>query len=338
MKNLSLIITISILLAACNTPEKKNIQYGEKINLQGEAQGTTFSITYYDENNISYRPEIVSILEAFDKSASIYDSLSIISKVNRNDSLVVLDEIFIENFQMAQEINKKTNKAFDITVGPLVNAWGFGFKHKSEINNQIIDSLLQFVGNNNIKLEDGKIIKSDPRVQIDFNAIAQGYSVEVIAKFIESKGIENYLVEIGGEVIGKGKKDNGKFWLVGIDKPTDDGNYNRELQAKIYLKNKALATSGNYRKFYVEDGTKYSHTIDPKTGYPVQHSLLSVTVIMDNCAEADAYATAFMVMGVEKTKIFLANNTEIDAYLIFNNSKGEIEVYFTEGFKEILAE
>ncbi|MCF8296403.1 MAG: FAD:protein FMN transferase [Saprospiraceae bacterium] len=334
MKNLSLIILIAISSFACNTANKK----ATKIIVEGEAQGTTYSITYYDINNINYSSEFDSILDAFDKSVSIYDSLSIISKVNSNDHAVVLDEIFIENFKLSKEINIKTNDAFDMTVGPLVNAWGFGFKHKEDISQRIIDSLLEFVGSNNIWIEGGKIIKLDPRVQIDFNAIAQGYSVGVIAKFLESRGIENYLVEIGGEVIGKGKKDDGEFWRVGIDKPIDDGNYDRELQAIIYLKNKALATSGNYRKFYIKDGVKYSHTIDPKTGYPVQHSLLSATVIADDCAIADALATSFMVMGLEKAKQFLASNKEIEAYLIYSNISGKPEVFFTEGFKEIIVE
>lgn len=334
MKNLSLLILITILLSSCNPPEK----YGEKISIQGEAQGTTFSIIYYDINNINYSSEFDSILDAFDKSVSIYDSNSIISKFNRNEPNVIPDEIFMENFYLSKEIHKKTDGAFDMTVGPLVNAWGFGFKHKDNINSHLIDSLMEFVGDEKILIPYNNILKLDPRVQIDFNAIAQGYSVGVIAKFLELKGIENYLVEIGGEVLGKGTKDNGDFWLVGIDKPIDDGNYERELQAKISLKNKAMATSGNYRKFYIENGIKYSHTIDPKTGYPVQHPLLSVTVITDDCAKADAYATAFMVMGLEKAKEFLASNKDIEAYLISGDSNGKIEVFFTEGFREIIVE
>jgi len=334
MKKLYLFICLSIVFVSCNVPPQKNI----KVFFEGKAQGTFYAVTYFEKDGKNFHQEIDSILKAFDKSVSIYDSLSIISRVNRNDSTAVLDKIFIDNFNISKEIYNKTKGAFDITVGPLVNAWGFGLKNKAGIDSAMIDSLLKFVNSNLISIIDNKISKKDSRIKIDFNAIAQGYSVEVIAEFLESKGIGNYLVEIGGEIIGKGKKDDDKFWLVGIDKPSDDGNYERELKAKIILKNKALATSGNYRKFYIKDGIKYSHTINPKTGYPVQHSLLSVTVITDDCSSADAYATSFMVMGLEKTKTFLSKNKQIDAYLIYSDENGNIKTFFTEGINEILVE
>ena len=172
---------------------------------------------------------------------------------------------------------------------------------------------------------------------IDFNAIAQGYSVDVVSKFLESNGIENYIVEIGGEVFAKGTKENGKRWNVGIEKP-DENNMDHEFKATLFLKDKAVSTSGNYRKFYMENGIRYSHEIDPSTGYPVRHSLLSVSVVAVNCTDADAYTTAFMVMGLEKSLIFLKKHKELDAYFIYSDKDGKIKTDETEGLKELLTE
>jgi thiamine biosynthesis lipoprotein len=307
------------------------------VKFTGFAQGTTYSISYYDTKGKDYQHDIDSILKDFDKSVSIYDSTSLISRINRSAQPVKTNIYFSEIFSKAQKISEQTNGAFDVTVGPLVNAFGFGFKNKEKITASLIDSLKKSVNYKNIKIENGYFIKKYPAMSIDFNAIAQGYSVDVISKFLEDKGIDDYLVEIGGEVYAKGEKANGENWNVGIEKPVEN-NLRQELKATLKLENKALATSGNYRKFYVENGIRYSHTIDPSTGYPVSHSLLSASVIADHCTDADAYATAFMVMGLEKSLSFLKEHKELDAYFIYSDKNGNMKTYETEGLKELLVE
>ena len=206
------------------------------------------------------------------------------------------------------------------------------------MNQHIIDSLMPLIGYDKVKLENGKIFKDDPRIKFDFNAIAQGYSVDMIAAYLDSKGINRYLIDIGGEVFGKGRKPDREEWKVGIERPGEHALSERVIEAVIFLRNKALATSGSYRKFYVLDGVKYSHTIDPKTGYPVQHSLLSATVLADDCVTADAYATAFMVMGLEKTKEYLDQNNNLEVFLIYADAGGSMKVFKTRGMRKIMFE
>jgi len=316
----------------------KNKTEYKLIKFDGKAQGTYYTVTYNDSLGRNFQINIDSILKQFDLCASIYNDTSIISKVNKNDTTVILNSYFIEIFKLSQLVSKQTNGAFDITVAPLVNAWGFGLKNKEKITPRLIDSLLQFVGYNKIELKENKIIKSNPNIRIDYNAIAQGYSVDIIANFLERNGIKNYLIDVGGEVLGKGTKTENKEWVVGIEKPSENQFSERELQTKIKLKNKALATSGNYRKYYIENGVRYSHTIDPKTGSPVKHSLLSVSVLAKDCATADAFATAFMVMGFEKSKEFLSENNNLDAYFIFSDKAGNLKTFATENFKKLLVE
>jgi FAD:protein FMN transferase len=251
---------------------------------------------------------------------------------------VVTDKYFETCFNKSVEVSKNTDGAFDATVMPLVNAWGFGPKRKTRVDSTVIDSLLKFIGYKLIELKDNKVIKKDVRVQLDFNAIAQGYSTDLISEFLASKGISKYLVEIGGEVYAKHKKLNGDYWKVGIEKPEENIATTNPLKAIVRLKNKALSTSGNYRKFYVENGIKYSHEINPKTGYPAHNTLLSASVFAKNCITADAYATAFMVMGLEKTIKFLTKNPNIEVYLIYSNTDGNYLIYESEGLKKILAE
>ncbi|NOX86894.1 MAG: FAD:protein FMN transferase [Chlorobi bacterium] len=308
----------------------------EPVHLLGEAQGTYYSILYYDDSSRNFQHEIDSLLDAFDQSVSLWVPSSIISRVNNNDSTVVLDDSFIGNFQLSMEVSEKTGGAFDVTVGPLVRAWGFGFDNKKHVNDHIIDSLLQFTGYKKIRIKDGKIVKDDPRVSVDFNAIAQGYSVDLVGDFLENKGIDDYLIDIGGEVKASGHKPGGKLWQIGIEKPAEHQDSDRKLEAVVELKNKSVATSGNYRKFYIENGIRYSHTIDPTTGRPVRHSLLSASVIADNTAVADAYATAFMVMGLEKAKAFLKENKNMDAFLIYSDEKGNYQTYATPGFQKYI--
>ncbi len=307
----------------------------EPVHLTGEAQGTYYSILYFDSLNRNFQPQIDSILKHFDQSVSLWVPNSVLSKVNRNDTSVVLDDYFTGNFNLSQKISEKTAGAFDITVSPLVEVWGFGYESRKHVDKHIVDSLLPLVGYKKIKIVNNKIIKADPRMKIDFNAIAQGYSVDVVGEFLETKGIKNYLVDIGGEVKAKGEKPGGKPWKIGIEKPAADKNSGRTLKAVITLENKSVATSGSYRKYFEENGVRYSHTIDPKTGYPVQHSLLSVSVIAGNTAVADAYATAFMVMGQEKAIKFVENDTSLEAFFIWSDTvTGNYKTYATEGFQE----
>ena len=314
----------------------------QQVQILGEAQGTYYTITYFYTSDESFKDEIDSLLTAFDLSVSTYEPSSVISKVNSNDTSVRLDEIFIDIFNKAVEVSYKTNGAFDITVGPLVNAWGFGFPERIAMDSVIVDSLLQFVDYKAVTIAGNKIHKEVPGIQIDFNAIAQGYSVDYIASFLESKGIKTYLIDIGGEVYAKGLKPGGDPWKVGIEKPAPDKNSPRELKSVIGLTNAALATSGSYRKYYLVDGIRYSHTINPATGFPVTHSLLSVTVRAADCCSADAYATAFMVMGLEKTKRFLSQQSNsngkggMDVFLIYTDSLGELQTYITEGMRELM--
>ncbi len=324
---------ISLLLFTSCT---KNYPY---ITNDGLAQGTTYHIVYQPVDGKDLQTEIDAELLKFDYSLSTYNPNSIISRMNQNDTAVNADELFIKCFNRAIQVSELSGGAFDITVAPLVNAWGFGFKNKVEVTKNIVDSIMQFIGYQKVKLLDGKLIKNDPRLQIDANAIAQGFSVDLVAEMFENKGIKNYLVEIGGEVRSKGVNSKGKIWRVGIDKPVDGSEpENRELQSIIKLEGKSISTSGSYRKFYVKDGVKYSHTINPKTGYPAQSRLLSASILADDCMTADAFATVCMVNGVEGSIAFQKQHPEVEMYLIFTDSTNQYATYATEGFKKVIEE
>ena len=306
------------------------------INLEGEAQGTTWHISYLSARNINHKTAIDSLLKKIDSSMSTYLPVSFISRINKNDSTVLVDQYFIDVFNKSMEVSSKTSGLFDVTVGPLVNAWGFGFSKKENVDRNLIDSLMQYVGFKMVKLEGNKIIKDRPEIKLDFNAIAQGYTVDVLAAYLENKGIKNYLVEIGGELKAKGLK-TGDGWKVGIDKPIETEGAERKLEAIIYLVERAMATSGNYRKFYEEDGQKFSHIIDPRTGYPAKQNLLSATVIAKEGITADAYATAFMIMGLERSKQFLADNKylELEVFFIYDEN-GNWKTYASESLKDLI--
>lgn len=323
------------LLFLLGCQEKKS----EYLKISGFAQGTTYNITYENSQNAEYSAEIDSILKAFDQSLSTYDSTSIISRINNGDPTAEADQWFVEVFNEAVEVNKLSEGAFDITVGPVARAWGFGNGPVAKHDKAYIDSLLQYVGMEKVKLEGRKVWRQSPGVRIDVNAIAQGYSVDVVCDFFNDRGIKNYLVEIGGEVRGKGTNARGKFWHIGIDRPSE-GNLSpgESLQAIIELQNQSLATSGNYRKFFVEDGIKYSHTIDPKTGFPARNTLLSATVVCDDCMRADAWATSFMVVGFEKSKELLSKLKGIEVYFVYSNELGDYEVFFSEGMQRMIVE
>jgi thiamine biosynthesis lipoprotein len=332
MKFIFLIVAF-LLFINCNQEINKTIK------LAGEAQGTTWQITWLSENNSNYKEAIDSIFKRIDLSLSTYVPTSIISRINKNDTGVIADDYFIEVFNKSIEISEKTKGLFDVTVAPLINAWGFGFTKKATVDSTMIDSLLAFIGYNMVKLEGKKLVKTRPQTMLDFNAIAQGYTVDVLSAYLESKGIINYLVELGGEVKAKGKKDNNEDWTVGIDQPNEIFTDGRPLKAIIKLKDRALATSGNYRKFYIENGKKYAHIIDPYTGYPAKHNLLSATVLADDCMTADAYATAFMVMGLEKSQQFLSEHKELNLEVFFiYDENGIWKTYTSETLKEWIEE
>lgn len=323
----------AFLFFSCTGKKQNNY-----IKFNGLIQGTTYQVSYESISHKNYKPEIENLLSGFDSSLSLYKDYSIVSRINNNKKNVNLNDYFITAFYKSLEINKLTNGAFDITVGPLVNAWGFGPDEIRNIDSAKVNELLQLVGMHHIEIKEGFLMKDNPDVKLDFNAIAQGYSVDVTCDFLDKKGIKNYLVEIGGEIKTKGKNDKGKTWRIGIDKPFENMLQERDLQAIVELNNKSLATSGNYRKFYEENGIKYSHTINPKTGFPERTNLLSVTVIMDNCIDADAFATAFMVMGLDKSYGFASNNPNMEAYFIYGSQEGEFKVKMTDGFKNLIVE
>ena len=289
------------------------------VHVIGTAQGTTYHITYRSVEGLNYKREIDSILADLDTSLSTYIPESIISRINKNDTTVYVDHHFVTVFRKSVEVSEKTKGLFDATVAPLINAYGFGFTKKAQLDSIRIDSLRHLIGYKQVSLKDGKLIKSRPEVMLDFNAIAQGYSVDVICQFLENKNIRNYVVELGGEVRAKGKNDEGAYWKVGVDEPSINEN---RLQTILSLKNASLATSGNYKRFYVENGKRYAHIIDPRTGYPAKHNLLSATVIAPDCMTADAYATAFIVMGMTKAKEFLKKNKDLklEVYLIYDEN------------------
>lgn len=331
MKKAVIISLLALIFAGCTSKKQ------EYFNISGFIQGTTFSIIYQGDEDFKY--QIDSILHAFDMSLSGYNAESLISRINQNDTVVNLDDNFIQFYTTSKQIWEATHGAFDVTVAPIVNAWGFGFGDSAKISQNLIDSLLQYVGMEKTTLENGIISKANPAIKFDSNAIAQGQSVDVVGDFLETNGIVNYMVEIGGEVKARGINAKSETWRIGVDKAIDDPDAaNRELQAIVHLKNRALATSGNYRKFYIKDGVKYSHTINPKTGYPVNHTLLSATVLASDCIRADGYATAFMVMGFEKTQEFVASHPELLVYLIADNGKGGLKIFISENLKEFIEE
>lgn len=319
--------TIIIVRQQRTTPYQKD---------SGFIFGTIYNITYQNDKNL--KKEIEDELHKVDNSLSPFNKQSIISKINRNEN-VIADEMFTNVFTLAEQISSETDGAFDITVAPLVNAWGFGFENKINPTKETIDSLKQLIGYQRVSLIDGKIKKEDPRIMLDCSAIAKGYASDVIADFLRSKGINNFMVEIGGEIVTSGINDKRLPWKIGVTKPIDDSlNTHQELQTVLNVTNKAMATSGNYRNFYYKNGKKYAHTIDPRTGYPVQHSILSATVLANNCATADAYATAFMVMGIDKAKKILANHNEIMAYFIYSDTQGNNAVWYSPSLRNKIAE
>ena len=299
---------------------------------QGVIFGTTYNIIYqYDQD---LQTDIVAQLQRVDNSPSPFNPRSIISRVNRNEPVKVND-LFTDVFSLAQRVSSDTQGAFDITVAPLVNAWGFGFRPGTSPTRHAIDSLRAIVGYDKVALRGSHVEKTDPRIMLDCSAIAKGYGCDVVARYLRQTGIKNFMIEIGGEIVTSGINEKRTPWRIGVTKPTDDSlNVNQDIQTIVNVTDKAMATSGNYRNFYYKNGRKYAHTIDPHTGYPVQHSILSATVLANSCAMADAYATSFMVMGLTRAQQVLARHPELMAYFISTDARGRHAVWFSPTMRD----
>ena len=296
----------------------------------------TYNVKYFDETKRNFKPQVDSLLTIFNESLNTYIPGSEISRFNKADTLQFDLPYFLPALEAAKNIYDKTNGAFDPSIGPLIDAWGFGPGTQIEPDSVHIDSLKQFVGFDKITFDNKKVTKSDSRTTISFSASAKGYGVDVVAAYLKEKGIENYFVEIGGEVVASGKNlERNTAWIVGVLDPNSD-ELSQFAYAQIALDNMAMATSGNYFNYHIIDGVKYGHTISPTTGFPIQHNLLSVSVFAEDCQTADALATAFMVMGEEKTIDFLKNHSEYNAYLILSKPDGTYGDFATEGIKPFI--
>jgi len=350
-----------IFIGSCVDNDKKKIEESSYQMIEGLAQGTSYHITFSDLKNRDFQLQFDSLIEIIDLSMSTYIDNSRVSLCNNSESNCFLDNHMSKVLWKSYEVFYLTDGEFDPTVKPLIDFWGFGagkITPHGSIDSSLVDSLLKYVGLEHLKLyntESGAVIEymsardfdqsisygllKDGPTQLDFNAIAQGYTVDVICELLESKGVLNYLVEVGGEVRVKGKNGKGNYWKVGVDKPIEDNRGRRPLQAALTLENKSIATSGNYRKFNIKDGIKYSHTISAKTGYPVTQQILSATVIADDCMTADAFATAFMVMGHKKAiKYLQEHKTEIQGYLIYSDDKGDFVSYISRELEDNIDE
>jgi len=322
------VLTVFFTLNACQDLPSKYI-----FN-KGMVFGTYYSIKYESPNGEDLQQEITKELDKYTQIFSHYEKESTISKVNQNKK-VRLEPEFITCFNRAMEVSEITNGAFDITAGPLISAWGFGPEDKQKMTPEIVNALKALTGYKKIKLENGKIVKEIPEMTLNMSAIAKGYTCDLIGEFLAKKGCENYLVDIGGEVVTKGKNEKGRIWSIGIQEPLEDP-LRQEIHVALKLPDRAMATSGNYLNFYEEDGKKFAHTIDPISGYPVQHSLLSATVLANDCMTADAFATAFMVLGKDLSIEIARQVPGLEIYFIYTDENGKNQVYSSEGFEEFL--
>lgn len=318
------ILVIGTIIIAIGNHESKKIPYQTD---EGTIFGTVFHTTYQCDSSL--HEEIMTELNNVDASLSMFNPNSTISRINRGEQTET-DSLFRMVFTISQEISKVTDGCFDITVAPLVNVWGFGFKNDALPDSAKVDSIRQHIGYTNITLDEkGRILKNDSLMIMDCSAVAKGFGSDQVASLMRRHGIKNFMIEIGGEIVVSGVNPKGKPWNIGINKPIEDNTCtNNEIECVIPLSDCAMATSGNYRNYYIsEDGRKLAHTIDPHTGYPVQHSILSSTVIAPTCAMADAFATSFMVMGHVKAKEILSQHPELKAYFIYSNEDGEMETW-----------
>lgn len=331
---ISSLLLIAFLIACDSQQEDVMV-----VTNRGPAQGTFYNITYLATQGIDYRESIDSILFVVDQSMSLWKPNSTISRLNKGDTIDSGAGFihFMNVFRAGQKVAKETNGAFDLSVAPLVNYWGFGPEARTNVDSAQADSLRQFVGYEKLQtISDSGFLK--PGMQVDMNAIAQGYSVDIIAHFLDIKGIKNYLVEIGGEIKTRGRNNRGDLWTIGINKPSEDSKVAEQLQVIVGLDSAALATSGNYRKFWEDEATgiKYVHTINPQTGYPVKTRLLSASIVTDNCALADAWATACMVLGLERAQELVSANDNLEAYFVYSDLYGNWQTWQTPGFKKMI--
>ena len=317
---------------------------GRLMRAEGEAQGTYYSILYYDGMQRDIRHSVDSLLDDFDLTASLWVDSSLIRRVNDNGDSVV-NNLFAELVEISSAMHQFTEGAFDCTVGDIVRAWGFGFSKRDSITGEAIDSMLRFVGPQPTIVSDGQgrliVRKPFPQTTFDFNAIAQGYATDMLCRFLDGMGISSYVVDIGGEVRARGLKPDGSPWRVGIERPSQNKYSDRMLQTAIRLDDCAVVTSGNYRKYYEQDGVRYSHTIDPATGHPVSHSLLSVSVVDSSAWRADALATAFMVMGLERSLDFIGRHPDdsgCQAVFFIYSDGDSYATYATPLFQNIVQE
>ncbi|MET6991619.1 FAD:protein FMN transferase [Sediminicola arcticus] len=333
MKKSLSILAVVVLLGSCTSKS----EWVKNFN-SGSALGTSYHITYISKEKLDYQSEIDSVFEVINRSMSTYIPTSDISKINRGDTTVVVDHMFKDVFELSKEIHDRTNGYFDPTVGSLVNAWGFGPGKQMQLDSLKVDSLLQYVGFDKVAITaNNRINKADAHIYFDFNAIAKGYAIDRLALMLEKHGITDYLVEVGGEIVAKGENTiKEKQWVVGIDNPQGDD----QPKILIHLKNTALASSGNYRKFRIDSvtGNKFVHTIDPKTGYTKNSTILAASVLANTCAKADGYATGLMAMDLEASKRVLENDPYLEAYIIFLDDQGNPQSYVTKGFKALLLE
>lgn len=327
----SKVLIFVLLLALMPACSNKRIYHFH----QGPVYGSTYHITYEYKTKETLEKDINRILDRIDVSMSTYDPNSTLSRINHNDTAARLDADIKRVLEVGEEVSDRSGGAFDMTVAPLVNAWGFGFTAREKVTPAMIDSLLKFTGYHKIRMEGDRLIKDDPRIMIDPNAITPGYVADLISEYFDSVGVRNYLVEIGGELRCLGKNREGDAWRIGVDKPLEN-MLEREIQQVFHLDHISVATSGNYRKFYEENGVKYSHTIDPKTGYPARSNLLSATVFTNQCIYADAYATVFMVIGLEKAKELYAQIPGIQVYFIYSDPDGTLKTWQSPGVQSMI--
>ncbi|MCD8289353.1 MAG: FAD:protein FMN transferase [Prevotella sp.] len=302
-------------------------------HLEGKIFGTYYNITYRSDQDL--QSDILAALNSVDASLSMFNSKSCLSKINRNEDLA-LDSRAAWLIPRAIAVSEATDGAFDITVAPLVNAWGFGFKNEEWPSDKAVDSLRQFVGYKKISIKNGRLVKDDARTMLDLSAVAKGYGADAVAAVFDSNKVGDYMVEIGGDLVAKGKNSEGKKWRIGVARPEESSapGEKKSYQAVLAVTDRAIATSGNYRNFHYKDGIRYAHTIDPRTGRPVEHEILSATIAAARCYEADAYATAVMVGGLDKAKKWFEKNKRLDAYIIYLDAGGKQAVWMTDGFKQ----
>lgn len=331
-----IVLAFAFVISSCRQKQP------EKITLKGEALGTFYTIhVYHEYSDPDYgkvlQQKVDSLLSHFNSVASVYDSASVISCINKNLPYNP-DSLFTDVFKRSIEISDLSGGAFDITVGPLVNAWGFGFTDSAHITQEFLDSVLQFTGYQKVRLADNKVVKDDERIMLDMNAIAKGYAVDLVSLFLESQGIESYIVEIGGEVRTGALKPDGSKWVIAVEKPAESADAAQEEEKRIFLTSISVATSGTYRKYYERNGVKYSHTIDPKTGRPVSHNLLSATIIAPDCMTADALATACMVLGKDEALQLCMSMEGVEGFFIVADEDNSYKTFHTPGFEAYLRE